>query len=80
MADLWAGLLIPQDQAKPRLHVTIQNKVQPDAARTLSAALGAQPLPPDFKFGGLLLWHYHGGPWTLARRYPFRGVASALTS
>ncbi len=78
MAVLWRGLLIPQDQATPQLHVTVQNKVTPDIAKALFSALEAQPLPPDFQFTGLLLWHYCDGPWTLARRHAFRGKALRL--
>ena len=36
LADAFAGMLTPQDQAKPRLHITIQNKVTPDAAKALA--------------------------------------------
>ena len=35
LADVWSGLLTPQDQAGWRPHVTIQNKVDPADARAL---------------------------------------------
>lgn len=33
LAEAFAGLLTPQDQARPRLHLTVQNKVPPGQAR-----------------------------------------------
>ena len=36
LAEQFAGLLIPQDQARPRLHITVQNKVEPAVAKALA--------------------------------------------
>ena len=43
LARAFAGWLTPQDRQGWRPHVTIQNKVAPDAARALQAALAGLP-------------------------------------
>lgn len=73
LADRFHGLLSPQDQHTPRLHVTVQNKVSPEAARALQAALAARIEPGDFRFRGLGLHRYRGGPWETVHRWAFRG-------
>lgn len=73
MADAFTGLLTPQDQARPRLHITVQNKVEPAQARALEQALRAEFRPRPLQIAGLAAWHYRGGPWELAARYMFRG-------
>ena len=73
LADRFHGLLTPQDEHTPRLHVTIQNKVSPSEARALQAQLAATLEPRDFAFAGLALHRYRGGPWEFVRRWPFRG-------
>ena len=47
LAEAFAGLLTPQDQAGWRAHVTVQNKVEPAAAKALLAELsrGFTPAP-----------------------------------
>ena len=73
LADAFAGMLTPQDQAKPRLHITIQNKVTPDAAKALADKLRADFRPRPLAIAGLAAWHYRGGPWELAMKAMFRG-------
>lgn len=73
MADAFTGLLTPQDQARPRLHVTVQNKVKPAEAKALAEALRADFQPRPFVIAGLATWHYRGGPWELAMKASFRG-------
>lgn len=73
LADAFAGLLIPQDQARPRLHVTVQNKVAPAEAKALAQRLRADFRPRVFAIAGLAAWHYRGGPWEPAMRAMFRG-------
>ncbi|WP_095011751.1 2'-5' RNA ligase family protein [Tsuneonella mangrovi] len=73
LADRFHGLLTPQDMHAPRLHVTIQNKVSPFAAKALQAELSGQIEPRDFAFAGLALHRYRGGPWEFAKRWSFRG-------
>ena len=74
LAEAFAGFLTPQDQAGWRPHVTLQNKVTPDAARTLR-----ETLAPDFArpralhVAALCAWWYRGGPWEPLSRHPFRG-------
>ncbi len=73
LADAFAGLLTPQDQAVPRLHVTVQNKVEPPVAKALAEQLRADFRPRPFAIAGLAAWHYRGGPWELAMKATFRG-------
>ncbi len=73
LAERFHGLLTPQDQQVPRLHVTIQNKVSPFEAKALQAALADRIEPRDFVFRGLALHRYRGGPWETVHRWPFRG-------
>jgi hypothetical protein len=79
MIDLWEdlaerfhGLLTPQDEHRPRLHVTVQNKVSIEEAKALQAELAPVVIPRDFAFSGLALHAYRGGPWELLKRYSFR--------
>jgi hypothetical protein len=72
IAEHFHGALTAQDRHPPRLHVTIQNKVTAEAARTLQrelAGLGERA----FAFTGLGLHRYLGGPWEAVGRWPFRG-------
>ena len=73
LADRFETLLTPQDRALPRLHVTVQNKVAPHEAKALQAALAGQIRPAGFRFAGLALHAYLGGPWELLKRWSFRG-------
>ena len=73
LAERVHGLLTPQDEHAPRLHVTIQNKVSPHDARVLMKLLIPQIEAHDFAFAGLALHRYRGGPWEFVRRWPFRG-------
>lgn len=73
IADHFHGALSAQDQHKPRLHVTIQNKVTTQDARTLQREMAASFEPRDFRFTGLALHIYRGGPWEAAGRWAFRG-------
>lgn len=80
LADRFHGLLTSQDSHRPRLHVTIQNKVTPQEAKALQAALEPQIMPRSFRFSGLGLHIYRGGPWEHVRDFPFRGKARAFRS
>ena len=73
LADALHGLLTPQDQAPWRGHVTVQNKVEPRAARLLQAELRARFQPRPLAIRALASWHYRDGPWQPLRTYPFRG-------
>jgi hypothetical protein len=71
LADLWDPWLVPQDRGRPRLHVTVQNKVEPGAARALHDALTRTFVPFRFIGTGLHLWAYQGGPWASVDLFPF---------
>jgi len=74
LAHLWRHLLIPQDQATIRPHVTVQNKVSGDIAKACHAQLQAEFQPHVFHIVGLDLWRYEGGPWTALRSFSFRAA------
>ena len=73
IADRLHGLLSSQDDAEPRLHVTVQNKVSTREARALQEQLASEVEPRDFRFAGLGLFRYRGGPWEPLKRWSFRG-------
>ncbi|MXP63647.1 2'-5' RNA ligase family protein [Roseomonas sp. M0104] len=73
LAADWQAVLTPQDQRPFRPHVTVQNKVAPDAARTLLATLQQRFAPWTGHGTAMLLWHYRGGPWEAAAQFPFSG-------
>lgn len=73
IADAMHGLLTPQDQNKPRLHITVQNKVEPAEARALLAELSVDFAPRPLKIHGLALDYYRGGPWEAIGCWAFRG-------
>ena len=73
LAHEFRGLLIPQDQARPRLHITVQNKVEPPVAKALHAQLAAEFTPRPLAISGLAADYYRGGPWENIGRWSFRG-------
>jgi hypothetical protein len=73
LAEAFRGLLIPQDQAPWRPHITIQNKVEPREAKQLQAELRARFEPRPLVIKGLASWRYMGGPWQPIREHVFRG-------
>lgn len=77
LADRFRGLLTGQDQHRPRLHVTIQNKVTAREAKALQAVLEGTIALEAFRFSGLALFRYRGGPWEAVRQFAFRGTHSA---
>lgn len=72
LADHFAGLLIPQDQAPWRGHITVQNKVEPAAAKALLTELQQGFTPRPLKIAGLASWWYRGGPWEPLSEHRFR--------
>jgi 2'-5' RNA ligase superfamily len=72
LAEEFRGLLIPQDQARPRLHITIQNKVEPGVAKALHAELSAAFKPRPLAISGLAAHCYKGGPWEHIQSWKFR--------
>jgi len=73
LADALSGLLMPQDRACPRLHVTVQNKVTPMEAKALAGRLRAGFRLRPLAITGLAAWRYCNGPWELAAKASFRG-------
>ena len=71
LADAFAPLLMPQDAAGWRPHVTVQNKVPPAQARALLRALEADFRPRALPIAGLASWWYRGGPWAPLSRHMF---------
>jgi len=67
----WLEWLSNQDRQSYRSHITIQNKVSPEAARNLYDQLSQEWIPFNGYGEGLLLWRYEGGPWTLIEEFPF---------
>jgi hypothetical protein len=73
IANHFHGALTAQDNHVPRLHITIQNKVEPAEARTLQAALAPQLEARDFVFTGIGLHRYCNPHWQVEKKWPFRG-------
>ncbi|HPB21498.1 MAG TPA: 2'-5' RNA ligase family protein [Novosphingobium sp.] len=73
IADHFHGALTAQDQGTPRLHITIQNKVQRASAKALQAELGPQLSQRDFVFPGLGLHIYRRPHWEELRTWRLRG-------
>jgi hypothetical protein len=67
------GLLMPQDRALWRPHITVKNKVEPRAARRLQAALKGRYEGRPLAIRALAAWHYRDGPWEAIRSWTFRG-------
>lgn len=72
LAERWSLDLVPQDRRGFRPHVTIQNKVSPEAAKALHGELSAGFRPFPFDVSGAALWWYRGGPWEPLREVRFR--------
>ncbi|MEL6874240.1 MAG: 2'-5' RNA ligase family protein [Pseudomonadota bacterium] len=73
LAEMFHGLLVAQDQQKPRLHITVQNKVTPGEAKALLSKLVADFTPRPFDISGLALHYYMDGPWQNIGEWTFRG-------
>jgi 2'-5' RNA ligase len=71
LAEIWREWLSRQDQQSYRPHITIQNKVTPEAARDLYDQLKWEVF--NGKGEGLLLWRYQGGPWEFVAEFEFQG-------
>jgi hypothetical protein len=72
IADAFRNLLVPQDAAGWRPHVTVQNKVEPAIARALHDDLKRVFRPRPVTITGLATWWYRGGPWEPIKTYTFR--------
>ena len=72
LANAFAGLLTPQDQAGWRPHVTIQNKVASSEARALKSRLETDFRPRGLRIDGLAVSAYRDGLWAPVSRHMFR--------
>lgn len=73
LANDLAGLLTPQDQARPIFHITVQNKVEPATAKALFTHLSAGFAPRPLSLTGLAACYYRGGPWETIQSWSFSG-------
>lgn len=73
IADRFHGALTKQDSHPSRLHITIQNKVEPAAAKLLQAELGPNIPKRRFAFTGLGLHLYLNPHWEEQQVWRFRG-------
>lgn len=77
IAQHFHGALTSQDSHVPRLHITVQNKVTERESKALQRALSAELSDTyfgrPFRFTGLALQHYRGGPWEMVGKWSFRG-------
>lgn len=73
LADRFAPMLIPQDLNPWRAHVTVQNKVDPRAAKALLTELQTGFESRSLKLKGLAAWWYRGGPWEEIAQFNFAG-------
>lgn len=69
LADLWSDVLLPQDKAAWRPHVTIQNKVTSAEARALFTQIEREFRPRPLAINGFASWWYRGGPWEPLSRH-----------
>lgn len=76
LARRWSPWLTPQDARPHTAHVTVQNKVEPAAARALLQELQAGFVPHTVTATGLALWRYLGGPWEPLGDYLFSPAAT----
>ncbi len=73
LAARFTGLLMPVDQAEPRFHITVQNKVSTQVARETRQILEESVTLRPLVIQGLACWRYMGGPWAPVGSYGFRG-------
>lgn len=73
IADHFHQMIVMQDQSVPRLHITIQNKVNRQQAIALQRRLAQDFQPHRLDITGLAAHHYRDGPWELAFQAVFRG-------
>jgi len=67
----WFEFLTSQDRQKRNFHITIQNKVESQAAKKLQAELSEHFEPFHFTVEGIQLWRYHHGPWEYLMTFHF---------
>lgn len=79
LAARWKNVLSRQDLAwQGRLHITVQNKVEPLIARALHTELSRGFVPSQIGATGIQVWNYVGGPWEPVATFPFADPSSKL--
>jgi 2'-5' RNA ligase len=73
LADAFDDLLIPQDRAGWRPHVTIQNKVKPAEAQALQRQMEDRDAGRPVAIVGLASYWYRDGPWERIGVHRFAG-------
>ena len=73
LATAWKAWLTAQDAQRWQPHLTIQNKQPAAEAKRVHAELLAGFTRQDGLVTGVVMWEYHGGPWEILGRHPFRG-------
>jgi len=73
IADSLHGILVGQEMRELRPHITIQNKVAPQAASALQAQLRTALPEVAFRFHGLGLYAWDDALWRPLHTWPFRG-------
>jgi hypothetical protein len=76
LAGSFAGRLTRQDGQGFRPHLTVQNFVAPEVARSTVAELSGGFTPWPLGVTGLAVHRYLGGPWELLARTPFAVTGS----
>ena len=71
IAERFREVLTAQDARRWRPHVTVQNKVDPDAARRTLTSLRAGYAPVETVVAALALWRYRHGPWEPVEEFRF---------
>jgi hypothetical protein len=74
LSEDFHGLLSAQDRGWIP-HITIQNKVEPKAARALLHSLQKDFRPQPLQIVGLELVRYSEGEWERLANYRFRGIS-----
>jgi 2'-5' RNA ligase superfamily len=77
IAEHFWDMLTSQDRGGKKLHITIQNKVSRDVAKTLQQQLSQRSLTRRFAFTGLSMHRYLGPHWEQAGLWKFRGKEGA---
>ena len=73
IAERFYAMLTAQDRGGKRLHITVQNKVERKAAKSLQAELELLLEPRRFRFTGLGMHRYLGPHWEAVGVWKFRG-------
>ncbi|MBC7798650.1 MAG: 2'-5' RNA ligase family protein [Pyrinomonadaceae bacterium] len=72
LSNYWRDFLGEQDSRKIKLHVTIQNKVEPETAKQTFAELSETFKPFDGRGEGVLFWRYlQTGRWEFVQEFLF---------